>query len=556
MAKKSANPARKKYVFRKHANIGAADAIEDRKFLEQSFVDKGELEILKDNSRPDCIILGRTGTGKTALLEMLNKSEERVIQIVPDNLALSFISNNNVLHFYMAAGVDLDLFFRLLWRHVFAIEIIKERFQIINEESRDNFLVQIKDKVFNNKSKKEAIDYLVEWGESFWEETDYRVREITQTLEKDLSASVEGQIDGIIPPMAKGKVNLNAAVAKKLTVEQKAEIKRLGQDVINQVQIRVLNEIIGILESDILDDRQKKYYITIDRLDENWINEELRYHLIRALLETIREFNYKLSNVKIIAAVREDLLDRVFRFTRNPGYQEEKYSSMYLSLHWTKDEIIELLDNRVNQLMQNQYTNVTVFARDVLPSKISRANTMNYIIARTLYRPRDAIMFFNECIRASENKAINKDMVLKAEAIYSQARLRAIGDEWAADYPNLLDLVLFLKGFPRSFQLIQVQDKISSCMLEYLIDKEDAESDKKDIIFYRIEEDFYSNDIDQFMNWMMKILYRVGVVGVKLSNKKSTNWSFSNSKLLVKKFDNDSHICIHEAFWETLNIIV
>lgn len=86
----------------------------------------------------------------------------------------------------------MELFYRLLWRHVFAVELIKSRFNIVNEQSRDSFLIQIKNRVFGNKSRQEAIGYLVEWGESFWKETDYRVKEITKTLEKELGASLGG----------------------------------------------------------------------------------------------------------------------------------------------------------------------------------------------------------------------------------------------------------------------------------------------------------------------------------------------------------------------------
>ena len=109
MAKKKAS-TRSKFVFRKHDKIGAADAIEDSKFLHQSFVDKGELEILCDLDRSESIVLGRTGTGKTALLEKLSATEDRVIKIAPESLALSYVANSNVLGFFRAAGVDLDLF--------------------------------------------------------------------------------------------------------------------------------------------------------------------------------------------------------------------------------------------------------------------------------------------------------------------------------------------------------------------------------------------------------------------------------------------------------------
>ena len=99
-----------------------------------------ELDILRDNNRPSDIIMGRTGSGKSALLERLRATEEKVIEIAPECLALNYVSNNDTLKFFIAAGVDMDLFYRLLWRHVFVVEVLREHYHIVNEQARDSFL--------------------------------------------------------------------------------------------------------------------------------------------------------------------------------------------------------------------------------------------------------------------------------------------------------------------------------------------------------------------------------------------------------------------------------
>jgi hypothetical protein len=84
----------RKFVFRKHANIGAADAREDRNFLAECFIETEDLSVLRDVDRPECIVMGRTGCGKTALLQELGRREDRVTALEPDNLALTYVSNN------------------------------------------------------------------------------------------------------------------------------------------------------------------------------------------------------------------------------------------------------------------------------------------------------------------------------------------------------------------------------------------------------------------------------------------------------------------------------
>lgn len=94
-----------------------------------------------------------------------------------------------------------------------------------------------------------ALDYLKEWGDSFWQETDYRVKEVTNKLEKDLQGAVEESIPGF------GKLNFSAA--KKLTNEQKEEVINRGQQVVNRIQIRELSAIMDLLDEVLLSDRKK-----------------------------------------------------------------------------------------------------------------------------------------------------------------------------------------------------------------------------------------------------------------------------------------------------------
>jgi len=494
--------------------------------------------------------MGRTGSGKTALLERLSNTREKVIKIAPEGLALTYVSNNEVLNFFVAAGVNMDLFYRLLWRHVFAVEIIREHYHITNEQARDSFLIQIKDRLFKNKSRQDAINYLLEWGESFWKDSEYRVKEVTTTLAKDLGASISSTLESAIPGTVGSGINLSAGLIDKLSEEQKAEIIQRGQSVVDKVQIKTLSEIMNLLEKDILDDKQKKYHITIDRLDEGWVNDDLRYRLIAALLDTVRDFNNKIQNLKIIVAIREDLLDRVFRYTRSAGYQEEKYKSLYLPLTWKENEIEELLDRRINQLVREQYTKKIAKLRDLLPSTINKDDPVAYLLERTMLRPRDVIMFFNECIKAAEGKAkLTQSIIFQAEAIYSENRLRALADEWSSDYPNLFELTFFMKKFPRQFRLGEIKDRVEECMLEFLIS-----NPKQDYIYNLMKDKFDTGDLDGFMSEIFKIFFRVGVIGVKQESYSSVYWSYQGQKLMNSETNRNAVYHVHPAFWRVLGI--
>lgn len=206
--------------------MGAADAIEDRRYLLEAFSNNGELDVVANTEDHQCILMGRTGTGKTALLEMLAETQERVIRISPDNLALSYLSNNEILKFFTDIGVNMDLFYRLLWRHIFTVEIIRKHYNIVNEETTSSFVQRMMDILRINKAKKDALQYIVEWGRSFWEETDYRIKEVTRKLENDLRGSVGVDIK---LGLSGGKDDTGAIALKrengsKVSEEEKAEI--------------------------------------------------------------------------------------------------------------------------------------------------------------------------------------------------------------------------------------------------------------------------------------------------------------------------------------------
>jgi hypothetical protein len=304
-----------KFVFRSTQTIGKPSAEQDKEYLENCFVETGLLSILRNCNDSRHIIVGRTGAGKSALITRLVQDEPHVIQIKPSDLALQYISNSTIIKYFYDLGVDLNLFYRLLWRHVFCIELLREKYGNIELKKR-TFLDRLNPK---NKQHELIINYLKKWDDKLWQDTEYGVKEFTSTVEKELQGSLELSA----PDVAKAGMT----ASRKLTTGEKEEVRRRGQAVVNAVQIRDLSALIDFINDDFSEDRQKRYYIVIDKLDDDWVEDVIRYQLINALIETtsyFAEVDMPRKCVKIIVALRTDLLDRVFRFTRGPGFQEEK----------------------------------------------------------------------------------------------------------------------------------------------------------------------------------------------------------------------------------------
>lgn len=535
---------RDQFRFRTFDNIGVAAAEDDSDFLRECFVDTGHLEVLSECIDPRSIIVGRTGSGKTALLTMLAEDQERVIEVQPESLALSYISNSTILQFFERLGVKLDIFFKLLWRHVLTVELIKRHAEIANEQDKNTFLSRLRRDPARERFK-QALSYIDNWGSNFWEKTESRIREVTTNLENNLQQSAKAGFPNI---------NFSLANVDKLSQEERSQIVNRAQRVVNDVQIRELSEIINLVDN-ILDDRQKRYYIIIDRLDENWIEDQLRYRLIRALIETVKDFR-RIRHAKIIIALRLDLIERVFKLTRDSGFQEEKYESLYLKLSWNKSALISMLDNRVNCLIKRRFTNQTVSHKDVLPPKIDNVSPIDYILDRSLMRPRDVIMFFNSCIDSSIDRAtISVTRLREAEREYSRSRLKSLAEEWASDYPNLVYFTRLIKDRYTKFTAVEItQQEVEDACLEFLIAHQ--ENPKEDILSASARQIINVNeDFNDFRTTVLQVFYSTGLVGLKTESFDRTQWSHIGLRNISKSEISDQcKVEIHPMFWRALGV--
>lgn len=530
-----------KFRFKKSDSIGAAAAEQDTQLLASCFVNTGDIEQLLDCNNTRRIVVGRTGAGKTALLLQLLNSEARTIEVQPESLALAHVSNSTILQFFSGLGVKLDIFFRLLWRHVFTVELLKRHFQIDDENAKRTFLDKILD-TFRDQRHRRAIEYIQRWGQHFWEDTEYRIQEVTTTLENSLKDSV-----GVKFPY----LNFTSEDAEKLTQTEKAELIQRAQRVVNEVQIKELSEVLKFLH-DALDDRQKRYYIVIDRLDEDWIEENLRLRLIRALIETVKDF-VQVKNAKLIVAIRFDLLERVFRRTRDAGFQEEKFESLYLHVDWNKDQLIEVLERRINRLIECRFGKANVTWRDVMVKEVDKMSSADYMIARTMMRPRDLIQYFNFCIaKATDRPQITAQMIRDAEGEYSRNRLRSLADEWFADYPSLIDFSCILEGKSRTFKLNEISD--AECG-EFALNFRTKNNDNRDELFQAADQ-FINVQIDgdEFRKIVFYVFYRVGIVGLKVQTSEQVSWSTTGRRSVSRsEVPQDAGVSIHPMFWRVFH---
>lgn len=540
-----------KIVLKKQDSVGVNEALDDTDYLLHCFIDMGDLEQIKDFSSKKCLLLGRTGAGKTALITKLrDEMGDKVIVIEPEALAMHHLSNSTIIQYLVKLDIDLNTFFKLLWRHEICVEIFNQHTKIMSETEHQNFIDEVKYR-FKKKNTKhyKALEYLEKYRDTFWKTSDTYATTMVTKQEDEINAGLVAAVP-----------NFTAKIsgADKFTKEETQKIRQNAQTIVNDVQMR---DVMGLLDmlDDFIEYNQVKYYVVVDRLDEKWVGNDIRYKLIKSLIETLKDLN-RLKNIKPIATLRYDLLGRVFDISKDTGFQEEKYYPLYLDIRWNRNKLIELLNERINYQFSLRYAKKTMITyEDIFPSTIGGRPVMDYLLERTLMRPRDVIEFVNFCIAlAVENHGyIDERIVLEAEKIYSRSRLDSLYYEWSADYPGLKELAKFLKKKPSVFKVEDIRpNEIQELCLKYATNPPKTDVDTPDSML-RLATDASESrlSIQEFVKHLVILMYRVGIVGLREDSEASPQWN----KLITPKIDCDdiedaTEIHVHPCYISALRV--
>lgn len=526
--------------------IGELDAESDEALLESCFVDNGSIQNLLELSHHDSIILGRTGSGKSALLYKISNSVSSHVVLDPNDVSIRFLEHSNIVLFFSELGVNLDLFYRVLWRHILAVELLKLRYNIGSEKESKSLVSQMSRWFHKGNQKSRAIEYFSDWGDKFWLETDEHLRGLTEKFTEDVKAKLGAKF---------GQVAISAEGAKGLSTEVRTEVVSLATQVVSKIQIKRLNEVLSILSEYAFQDRQKKHYILIDKLDENWAGSETRFRFIRALIEETKSFR-KIPQVKIITALRRDLLDIVYDKTRESGFQEEKYEAYLSPIIWSKEDLKNIVYTRINEVYRRQYTSQNISFNDLFPNKPKYGSPLpiDYIIERTLLRPRDVIQFINLCfVQASNLPRVSWRSIYAAEAIYSSKRLKSLNEEWSEFYPSLEKTIEIIRGLTKEFTRSNInQERIERTAAELYEGNETDPCVQKAIGLY--DQKTKTSRAD-FVSEVLRCLYHVGAIGIKISTRDTFVWSYIDQpRLTQSEVKRANQIKVHKMLRHALEI--
>lgn len=533
-------------ILRQNASIGKLSAEQDDEFLFDSFVFHPLLDEILDAASRTMVILGRTGSGKTAIMRKIEGSGHKSRSLDLVDMTMDYVTNSDVIRFLAALGIDLDLFFQALWKHLLCIEFIRLRFGADDELRSKNFLERIADRFSFDGKRKRAIEYLRKWQGKFWITADENIKELTQQLESRVGADLGVEIE---------KFKAKAGYERTLSAEKRSEIVSRAKKFVNAEQIAELSSVLDML-GEFESDQANRSFLLIDRIDEKWVDESMRFKLIRALVECLKSFR-KIPSLKIVVAIRSDVYERVLLENHDLGFQREKYDDYATSLDWNSKQLKELVDKRVRTLYRKKYTKQDVNFEDLFPLKVGGVEPFSYLLDRTLYRPRDIVAFVNECLLSAVGQhEVAPKHIKNAEADYSRKRLEALVDEWKSTFPSLETSVRLLKRERETFAIgdIAARELLQDIILIVAV-RDDWQIDPLSKLSKIYTEASSTSILNEIAFLLVSQMYRIGIVGVKLNPDRRYEYSHLDNPILSEgTLTLETKVRIHPMFHRALGV--
>ena len=160
-------PQRDRSIIARNLSIGAIAAENDDNYLFDCFIHLPVFDEITDLENSKSILLGRTGCEKTAILRYIEEKKENVFGIDPTEMALEYVASSTAIRLFEENGVDMNLFYQLLWKHVICVEIIRQRFHVNSEGESSSFFTKLFEYLRTDERKRKALEYLREWAPSF-----------------------------------------------------------------------------------------------------------------------------------------------------------------------------------------------------------------------------------------------------------------------------------------------------------------------------------------------------------------------------------------------------
>lgn len=240
-----------------------------------------------------------------------------------------------------------------------------------------------------------------------------------------------------------------------------------------------------------------RFVVLFDDLDQGWDNSVASNQLILGLLRAATILNGKSANIFPIIFLREDVYSLLMPLTQHA----DKYRNVE-QIRWDRESLVGMLDSRIafNRKQSGASPSQDYF-HSVFPETIGTSNTKNWLIERTLNRPRELLQLSRNYTENVDGEQPDDSALKAAEVGYSTWKLADLCSEFSNQYPGLQQLFASWRSNYSRYPYHMRRAEFEEIALNLL-----AVAPINEPWFNSIVE---NTDIDNILS----ILYEIGLIG-------------------------------------------
>lgn len=382
--------------------FGDVRAEHDHAMLDASFFESQNYRTLIE-SRDRFIVVGRRGTGKSALTYRLAKdwADRKYSTIITTPNEEQVIGVRPVAQLFGDSITRVRAGIKLAWRYTLLLEIA-----LICERHY---------KTSGELAKYETLNiHLRNW------------RKLGDGPFQRMRAVLRDRLSGIPSPE-----------------DRIAELPSLLQ--IN----RITEEVVAVAQS-----LKQGIVVLIDRLDEGYEPDTIGVGIIDGIIYGTDEVRSGLGNsVQAIVFLR----DNIFRTIQieDPDFSRN-LEGQVLRLHWDAEELFYMVCKRIRAAYSVERESDVKVWNSITSTELHGREGFKECLRLTLYRPRDVIALLNSAIehanRCQRETLIEADFLDSAKQI-STIRFEDLGKEYAAVFPGITHLTTAFANGPAQMRV-------------------------------------------------------------------------------------------------------
>jgi hypothetical protein len=422
------------------------DSAEKDPFLLEYFVTSDAFRRVRERTKN--IVVGRKGSGKSALRKKLEQEFRNDPDTFVVNLSPKYNAIRNVLNDKdIVQTFGQEIFFQHTWLR----QILLDCLCVIGDHAKGKFA----------------------------QESHEFARRISVELNRTSKDFVENIAD--ILSKVKGK----AGSLGDFGVQVERELRSIAE--VDALEYHVLRVAEG----------GARFVILIDDLDLGWDNSHTANNMLLGLLAATSYLSGKTHNIFPCIFLREDVYSILVTRTQH----SDKYRNVE-RIRWERADLLNILDQRIifnrkrYRLGHNPFPFWTVF-----PAAVGSSNTDNWLIERTLERPRELIQLARYYTESVDTETPDGNVLKESESSYSAWKLDDLCAEYSNQYPGLVTLFAYWKTkfFRRKYHLKRAEAE--EMLLQIASEVEINQPWWNQIVEH--------TDIDVFL----KVLYEIGFLG-------------------------------------------